>query len=401
MSTEIVKAHASLGASGADRWMNCPGSVRMTEGLPDTDTVYSKEGTAAHTLIEKCLDKGVAPEVYLDAELNGVVVTEEMCEAVQVMIDEVKSILSLDPKAEMRLEERFSLDKFNPPAPMFGTSDVVIYLPTLKRLVVMDYKHGVGYAVAARGNPQLRYYALGACLKGEWTAEQVAQVDVIIVQPRAAHPDGIIRVDSLTFAELHDFAGELLAAADATQKPDAPLVTGPWCRFCKASPICPARHSDAQALARIEFADAAVVPPPVETLTMPEMLLVMEKAPVIEAWLKDVRTHIENTLISGGTVPGYKLVGKRATRKWADPAQTEAWLEEHGFEAEEYQERKLKSPAQVEKLVGKKNLPDDLVVKESSGYTLAPEYDKRPALSPGHDFAALPPADIDPSHGNA
>lgn len=400
MNTLPEKAHASLGASSADRWMNCPGSIRMSDGLPNTDTVYSKEGTAAHTLIEKCLSLNVAPEVYLDAELNGVVVTEEMIEAVQVMLDEVKSILSLDPNAEMRLEERFSLDAINPPAPMFGTSDVVIYLPSLRKLVVVDYKHGVGYAVAARGNPQLRYYALGACLKGKWTAEQVDSIDMVIVQPRAAHPDGIVRLDSVSYEELMDFTGELLAAAHETQKPNAPLVTGPWCRFCKASPMCPERLKDAQALARIEFADTVVAPPPVETLTLPEMLLVMEKAPAIEAWLKDVRTHIENTLISGGEVPGWKIVAKRAMRKWADPAATTAWLEQHGYDAEEYEDRKLKSPAQVEKLVGKKNFDDDLVVKESSGYTLAPEYDKRPAYLPGADFAALPPASSDTSTGN-
>lgn len=39
MTTNLpAKLHAELGASGADRWMNCPGSVRVTrieEGAPD------------------------------------------------------------------------------------------------------------------------------------------------------------------------------------------------------------------------------------------------------------------------------------------------------------------------------------------------------------------------------
>jgi len=397
MKHAVEKAHASLGASGADRWMNCTGSVRMTEHLPNVDTVYTKEGTAAHTLLEKCLDNSLEPIAYLDAEFHGVLVTEDMVEAVQVAVDYIRTLYASHPIAQMTLEKRFSLADLSPPAPMFGTSDVGVFFPEERHLHVIDYKHGVGYAVAALGNPQLRYYGLGALLDGKYTSEQVATITLTIIQPRAAHPDGIIRSETITFEELFEWSGELMAKADETLHADAPLTTGPWCRFCRASAQCPARLADAQALARIEFASPDVVPPPVEGLTMPEILLVMEKASVIEAWLKDVRTHVENTLIAGGAVPGYKLVAKRATRKWADEQATIAFLEQTGYDPEEYETRKLKSPAQVEKLMGKKNVPTDLVVKESSGYTVAPEYDKRTALLPGHDFAALPPASSDES----
>ena len=395
MSTTVTKAHAELGASGADRWMNCTGSIRMIEGIPNVDTVYTREGTAAHTLLEKCLDMRVGPEVFLDTEFHGVAVTEDMIEAVQIAVDYVRTICAAHEDGALALEKRFSLASLHPPAPMFGTSDINIFLPSERHLHVIDYKHGVGYAVDAMGNPQLRYYGLGALLEGEYSSEQVEKITLTIIQPRAAHPDGIIRSETISFTELFEWSGELMAKADETMQPDAPLVTGPWCRFCRASAQCPARLKDAQALARVEFASPDVVPPPVETLTMPELLLVMEKAPAIEAWLKDIRTHIENTLIAGGEVPGYKIVAKRAMRKWADEGQTIAFLEQTGFDPEEYETRKLKSPAQVEKLIGKKNLPGDLVVKESSGYTVAPEYDKRPAYLPGHDFAALPPAESD------
>lgn len=393
MTTNLPeKLHAELGASSADRWMNCAGSVAMVRDIPNVDTPYTREGTAAHALIEKCLTLAVRPEVFLDTEINGVTVTEEMVESVQVMLDAVAAQIARDPEAVMMVEERFSLDALKPPAPMFGTSDVVLYLPTLKLLVVVDYKHGVGYSVAAIGNPQLRYYGLGALLKGHWTAAQVERIEVMIVQPRAAHPDGIVRSEVITFGELHDFAGELLAAADRAMAPNAPLTAGPWCRFCRAAARCPAKLAEAQALAQIEFAAETVAPPAPETLSMTQLLRVLEVAPGIEAWFRDVRTHIENTLVGGGEVPGYKLVAKRATRKWADETATKQWLDEQGYDRDEYLDQSLRSPAQIEKLVGKKALPADLVVKESSGYTVAPEYDKRPAFQPGSEFAALPPA---------
>ena len=46
--------HAKLAPSGAERWVNCPGSL-MFNDLPGKDTVYSKEGTLAHEAAEKAL----------------------------------------------------------------------------------------------------------------------------------------------------------------------------------------------------------------------------------------------------------------------------------------------------------------------------------------------------------
>ena len=52
------------------------------------------------------------------------------------------------------------------------------------------------------------------------------------------------------------------------------------------------------------------------------------------------------------------------------------------FRSKEFIEQKLISPAQAEKVLKKSKLalPDDLVVAVSSGSTLAPESDPRPAV---------------------
>ena len=46
--------HARLSPSAAERWLSCPASVRVIESLPRerSDTVYTREGTAAHALGE-------------------------------------------------------------------------------------------------------------------------------------------------------------------------------------------------------------------------------------------------------------------------------------------------------------------------------------------------------------
>jgi len=76
-------------------------------------------------------------------------------------------------------------------------------------------------------------------------------------------------------------------------------------------------------------------------------------------------------------VPGYKLVAKRSTRQWVDEKEAAHWLDGKGVE--DIFERKLKSPAQAEKLL-KEKLPGELVVSISSGNTMASEDDPRPAV---------------------
>jgi len=68
-----------------------------------------------------------------------------------------------------------------------------------------------------------------------------------------------------------------------------------------------------------------------------------------------------------------------------------AALEDLGLDQTELMETKLLSPAQAEKVLKKHKLamPDDLIVAISSGDTLAPEDDPRPAsLQIGRQLAA-------------
>ena len=79
-------------------------------------------------------------------------------------------------------------------------------------------------------------------------------------------------------------------------------------------------------------------------------------------------------------MPGYKLVPKRATRQWVNEDKAVAFLSSAGVEA--WGEPKALSPAQAEKALKKAKieLPADLVVAVSTGNTLAPESDPRPAV---------------------
>lgn len=391
--TVAEKSHAELGASVAARWIACPGSVRLSRGRDNISSEYAQEGTAAHALGELALRNGPGPEVFVGTTLEGVEVTEEMADFVRVYVDYCQA--QKGRFISTWIERSFNLGALNPPGPMFGTADFTAYDPILRRLHVTDLKYGQGVLVQVKGNIQLRYYALGALLslpKGTI----VDEIEITVVQPRMLHPDGVIRSETITLAELIEFSIELLDAARATQAPDAPLHAGAHCKFCPASGACPELVKHAQEVAQIEFG-VVDLPPAPETLPIALRSEILAKLPVLEQWIKDMKSDAYRRLLAGEDVPGFKLVQKRNTRFWLDEKETEQYLRAEGRETEEIFDLKLKSPAQVEKLVGKKNLPKDLVGSKSSGHTMAPVHDVRAAVSvdSGDEFFALASGDLE------
>lgn len=394
--TQIAeKAHATLGASSASRWMACPGSVRLAEQAPpDQGNIHSFTGDAAHALAELALTKGADPSLWLGLPLGKkgteVVVDEDMVDFVRTYVEHCRGYMV--PGMQWWIEHRFDLGALNPPGPMFGTADFVAYDPTHRTLYVKDLKYGQGVVVEAVGNKQLRYYALGALISPAMKGLAIDTVEMSIIQPRAQHPEGVIRSDRMSFDDLLGFTYELLEAARATTAPDAPLVAGSHCRWCRARGLCPAQRERAEAIAQVEFVAVPVpsMPKAPELMTTEELVRVLDVAAIMEDWIDAVRGAVHRKLSSGEDVPGYKLVWKRAQRKWRDEAQALAALQALGAKSEDLIVTKLKSVAQIEKVVGKKFLPAEQVVQESSGLTLAPADDPRQAVTAGEEFAALP-----------
>lgn len=386
--TAEEKTHATLGASSSHRWMNCPGSVRLTEHLPSPETsIHAAAGTAAHALAETCLRRGTEPHVYLGVAFEGILVDEEMADAVKMYTDFCRAL-----SGETFIEKRFNLAALKPSRPLYGTADFVAFSGGV--LDVVDFKFGKGVVVEADDNSQLAYYCLGAALTFP-TGTEFKRIRVTIVQPRAAHEQGPIRTAEFSFGELLAFASDLLAAAQATMAPDAPLHAGSWCRWCLASGQCPEQKARAQLIAQTEFSALPANTLPAPALLSPEQFSdILGKLHVLEDWASAVRATAQAKLERGEDVPGWKLVAKRATRKWGDHETVAEWLKAKGFTAEEMYDLKLKSPAQVEKLLGrdKKALPSEFITAESSGYNVVPMSDPREEvrLTQGSEFPLLP-----------
>jgi hypothetical protein len=102
----------------------------------------------------------------------------------------------------------------------------------------------------------------------------------------------------------------------------------------------------------------------------------------LESFIADARKLAQERLEKNMPVPGYKLVAKRATRQWVDEAKAEQALMIAGLTADDIYKRELLSPAQAEKAAKKAGaaFPANQVVSVSSGNTIAPESDPRPAV---------------------
>lgn len=373
--------HSELGASGAHRWLNCPGSVRLCKEAVKTTTVYASEGTAAAKLAEICLLNGKNTASYLGAtiEADGKnhEVTLEMAENVQVYISVIREDLKSAGKgAELYVEKQFHLDWLY--EGMYGRTDAMV-AQHFGLLRVYDLKYGAGVGVEVEDNVQEMYYALGPVKEGAYD-----EVELVIVQPRFDHPDGPIRRCRMTPEELLRWSQEvLLPGAVATEDPAAPICLGEWCRFCDAMPICPAQKERAMTVAESVFQPTPKAPPEPSLMTPEELKKVLDVAPLVAAWFESCKKYTRTLLESGMADPkeiGYKIIAGRKSRSWKDEVDAEIVLK--NLLGREAFEMKLRSPAGAEKLLtkeGKASLVPYIRVEQ--GTQVVPVKDKRPVIT--------------------
>lgn len=385
-----TRAHARFSPSGAHRWANCPGSIRAERGLPDTAGTFARHGTAAHELAEWCGKNELPPANFagdpIAVQGETFEVDHEMTEAVELYLETVNADAA--PGDTLTWEKRYNLPFL--PGESFGTADATRYDPETQTLRVYDLKYGQGVAVEAVENLQGLCYAGGA-VYALGAHCPVRRVEVVIVQPRAFHPEGPVRRWMIDVVDLSERLADLRQAAERTMDPQAPRKPGSWCRFCKAQATCATLSSYALAEAQMVFNDTPVDP---DTLTPEQVGNLLLKAAVIRSWIGAVETHVYSLLNAGTQVPGWKLVDKRPRRSWADESAARDALLAMGLPAEKVEETSLRSPAQVEKLMPRAQRGNlaPFVVKQSSGTTVAPAGDKRPAANPegatGRDYRA-------------
>lgn len=376
--------HAKLSPSSSERWITCPASIRLAEELGGTETesVFAREGTLAHTLGElkvssellgaDCdeeftkLREAVAadPEMDLDA-------MERHTDAYVVL---VRERAALYPNSRVLVEQR--MDTGVPRC--WGTSDIVIVSP--EHVEIIDLKYGQGVLVDADGNSQLRLYALGALDTFGDLLGDTRLVRITVYQPRLDN----VQTEEITPGDLRAWRDEVaVPAAEAALGDDAPF--GPSekaCRWCPASGRCRAQLEDI--FAEDDF-DAAP-----DQLTPDEVAEALGRVKAVKHWLASLEeVALTMAYSEGQTLPGYKVVSSGGRRVIDDVRGASEALVAYGYDAEEVAPRKMTGIGKLEKLLGDnfETLLGPYVRKSEGRPSLVPSTDRRRAINPASEAA--------------
>jgi hypothetical protein len=353
-----------VGGSTAKRVINCPASVKLVQQMPpQPESEHAARGTLLHNVIAELLEFDKKPEQMLGATYKSQTLTQELID--EKIIPALEALDEIDPEKQMEymVETRVAFGDFLPG--VFGSTDLLGRKG--KRAVVLDWKFGDGVLVAAEDNPQLLFYAAAAMRTpaAQWVFEGAEEIECVIVQPPS------IRRWVTTPERVKQFEQELLYAVRLSSWPEPPMQTGDHCRWCTAKPICPQMTGAVDRALKTQLA----------ALPAEQIATQLQQADMLEDYIKNVRALAFQMLENGHPVPGYKLVAKRGTRQWVNEAKIEAWVDANDIK-DAYEPVKIKSPAQLEKVLKKAKIefPAEMVVSVSSGDTLASEDDPRPAV---------------------
>lgn len=366
------KAHAVLGASSAERWMNCTPSAMFTKDMPDRKTEFSAEGDTAHAIAERMLNtyltQTVTPCLYTEDELR---IETEVKPYVDRCIQLYKDLKAEHKDAVMFVETKVNFENYVPKG--FGTADCIIIAGS--ELHVRDLKFGKGVPVSAIDNPQARCYSLGALnMFGDFYP--IKRVFNEIDQVRL---DNGLSEEEMSVEELTSWGDKVLkTAAIKASVGEGEFKSGRWCRFCKGSVTCP--------LKKVELTPIITLSDKVDTpLSDEEMTKILLKKDSLVSWINSIEKNITERLEDGEQVEGWKLVHGRSNRKYSDELKIVERLNANGIDDALIYNKTLIGLTNMETVLGGKKrfneLLGDLIIKPEGKPTLVPYNDKRPAIT--------------------
>lgn len=370
--------HSPLGGSGAARWMKCPGSVGLSNGIEDKESEFAVVGQQAHTLAEHCLNNGADAWTLIRDDL---VVDKDMADAVQVYLDAIRTAYPDRNQGNSWVEINFHCPDIH--EYFWGQADFVYYDEAAKELHVWDYKHGAGVVVEVENNAQLMYYGLGIL---EHTLLKVTRVVLHVAQPRGFHFDGPLRTWAISAEDLEHWRDQVLIPAMERATLSNDTMSGEHCRFCPVrSRACPQLLADFDEIEEMIMAFAKMKS--ADEMSNEQVGRLLSLFEVAKIAAKAANTTGFNRMEAGGKVPGLKLVKTRSNREFKPEAEAEA---KKKFGKKAYTEPALKSPAQIDALPQGKAFTTRWAFKPDKGLTAAMDADSRPAVAGGvkHLFKA-------------
>jgi hypothetical protein len=356
--------HSPYGASGSATWRNCPGSVdaihhaKRRGDIPERqESEAAKAGTRAHDYAEKVL-RGMT---------NIEQVPEDIRDNVKEYTDFCNQLLLSSSRGCFTSFFTHGVEQV---IPLFyykkDVSTVDFWaISHDKTLHVVDYKNGF-LPVAAENNSQGLIYA-GSVYKHLGRPDLVERVAITIVQPNKLGYDGpdtwVISVDEL----LHHMKLIDIDYREALFTDGSPDTLNPGdkqCQWCDLKHVCTVRGKTSfggvpplidpfNEFDNLEEATSDELSEIKATLTPEQIATICQHGDKIKSFVDDVMSGERQRIESGGEVRGMKLIpGRKGKRQWKDESKAIEYLQRKINRTDIYT-KKLLSPAQAEKKIGK------------------------------------------------
>ncbi len=379
--------HELLSPSKSPRWRTCPGSVREEKAYPDEPSgPAAVDGTNTHTLLSKCIDTPfLPPSAWIGQEITdhegSFVVDAARAERVQFALDIIASrggkVISerkVDPVTLLGIPG------------LAGTADITIMLD--ESIEIWDYKDGM--TDVDPNTPQTEQYGFGV-IADIPTADRAKYKTITlgIIQPKLREKgmNGFASITK-TMDEFMAGAQKLIDDAKATEDPNAPLVPGDHCTYCKHKMACKVRTGGA--IQALGFADLTV-----QTNLDDQIRKLIESKAVILEMIEGAEKEALRRAQMGSPIEGLKTVRGRGSRDWAvEEEKVLEFFKKCGVPTDSCYEKKLLSPAKVEKLKWSKRdgtehklsdkhlaqMQTEFIKKSDGALVVVPVSDKRPAV---------------------
>tara|TARA_R110002020_G_scaffold170207_3_gene359584 strand:+ start:693 stop:1844 length:1152 start_codon:yes stop_codon:yes gene_type:complete len=365
--------HLKYGGSTMHRTINCSGWQALAEQVaPVTkSSPAAARGSALHDCMEALLNDVYGAPADCEGEYSE---EHDYTVTADDVIALTDALGAWDALVEQYNLKEYDTEIFSQLIPnvVGGSADVVAFGP--EHTLVVDWKFGhnpVDPTASWQGATYLLSLSEDDDLKYD-DAHFDKQMVFVIIQPTTGEG---YKDYAYATEELDEMYDTIIKTVEVSETGAGVRQPGDHCQFCPGAPICDVK---------IVQAKAALDLPADVTLDLETALALTAQ---LEPWVTQVKTFAHEMLEQGATVPGWKLVEKRATRKWADEAEVTTKLKGmRRLKLEDYSNIVTKTAPQLEKVCKAKDIDFNkefasFVVKKSSGTTLAPEDDKRPAVS--------------------
>ena len=391
------EVHALLSASSASRWLHCTAAPRFEAQFPESTSEYAEEGRLAHAICElkviKHFTVAIKPSTFrsrLKKLKENPLYQDEMDKTSDLYLEHLtEKAMRYDTKPNVAAEVKVDFSEYVPEG--FGTCDcIMIGGDTLS---ITDYKHGKGVPISAENNPQMRLYALGALKRYKPVyGDSIKKVCMTIDQPRIqSEPDS----ETITVEELLAWGESIKPTAAKAYMGLGEFIPGEHCRFCRGKAKCKARADQNTALE--EFKNCTpqnkANADDDNVLSDAEIGDLLIRGQELVKWYKDLEEYALETILDGGSIPGWKAVAGRSNRTFTDTDAAFNAAMAAGYDKSLLYDLKPKTLTELEKLMGKTEFAYKLgsfVVKPLGKPTLALFSDKREAYNPAvSDFAEV------------